>query len=86
MPEFDNEMRGVLFKNDKQGNENRPDFRGTITVHGVEYQIASWVKQSKNPEVGKFHSIKVTAPDGSGRSVRRQPQESMSDDDDDIGF
>jgi hypothetical protein len=28
MSEYDNELRGVLFENDKQGNEKRPDYTG----------------------------------------------------------
>lgn len=30
MPEYDNELSGVLFKNDKDGNEKRPDYTGKV--------------------------------------------------------
>jgi len=46
--EYDNEMRGVLFENDKGDNENRPDFRGSCTILGVEYKISAWNKTAKS--------------------------------------
>ena len=34
------DMSGVLFKNDKGDNPKRPDYRGSITVAGVDYNIS----------------------------------------------
>jgi len=48
---------GVLFKNDKKLNDNHPDYKGSISVNGVEYWISSWIKQGKN---GKFMGLAVT--------------------------
>ena len=49
MPEqYSNEMRFALFKNDKDGNEKRPDYRGTMMIAGVEYDLSAWIKTSKN--------------------------------------
>ena len=45
--EFDNTNRGVLFKNDKQGVETRPDYNGKININGVEHWLAAWVKTSQ---------------------------------------
>jgi uncharacterized protein (DUF736 family) len=45
--EYDNEKRGVLFKNSKKETEKHPDYTGTVTVDGVEYQLAAWIRQSK---------------------------------------
>jgi uncharacterized protein (DUF736 family) len=39
---------GALFKNDKDGNEKRPDYKGTITINGEELDIAGWLRESKN--------------------------------------
>ena len=47
---------GVLFKNDKKLNDNHPDYKGSITVEGVEYWISSWIKNGKN---GKFMGLAV---------------------------
>ena len=37
---------GALFKNDKKGNDNAPDYRGTANIGGVTFQIAGWIKRS----------------------------------------
>ena len=46
MSDFDNTNRGVLFKNDKEGNEKRPDYTGTINVNGEEMRLAAWIRKS----------------------------------------
>lgn len=55
--EFDNNNRGVLFKNDKQGNDKRPDYTGSINVDGTDYQLSAWIKTSKANT--KFMSLSV---------------------------
>lgn len=47
MSEYDNNNSGALFKNDKQGNEKRPDYKGKSEVAGVEYYVSAWIRQSK---------------------------------------
>lgn len=47
MSDFDNTNRGVLFINDQQGNDKRPNYRGSLNVAGVEYNISGWKKVSK---------------------------------------
>jgi len=47
MSDYDNNMSGVLFKNDKEGNEARPDYTGKCEINGVEYWISSWIKTGK---------------------------------------
>jgi uncharacterized protein (DUF736 family) len=44
---YDNNNRGVLFKNDKKGNEKRPDYRGTIVVDNTDFNISGWIKRSQ---------------------------------------
>ncbi len=48
---------GALFRNDKQGNEARPDYRGDITIGGVKYRLSGWVKEGQR---GKFLSLSVS--------------------------
>ncbi len=45
---YDNTNSGLLAKNDKQGNENRPDYRGSINVDGREYWLSAWIKQGRD--------------------------------------
>lgn len=40
--EFSNEMRGTLFVDDSRTNDKAPIATGTLTVSGVELQIAMW--------------------------------------------
>lgn len=35
-----------LFPNDKQGNEKRPDYKGTVLIGGTEYEVAMWKRTS----------------------------------------
>lgn len=83
MPQqFDDELRGVLFKNDKNGNENAPDYKGRCQIDGVEHPIAAWIKTSAKGV--KFMSLSfVAAPS------RERDQESprrRRDTEDDIPF
>jgi hypothetical protein len=57
--QFDNELRGALFKNDKGGNAARPDYRGTCTINGQEYKISAWLKQARSGMT--FMSMAYTA-------------------------
>lgn len=70
------DMSGALFKNDKKGNEKRPDYTGKAMVDGEEYRLAAWIKESRGGQ--KFLSLSFTDPDESRESDAR--------DDDDIPF
>lgn len=57
MPEYDDELSGVLFPNDKRGNDRAPDVTGKATIDGTEYRVAGWRRVSSN--TGKqFFSLK----------------------------
>lgn len=49
------EGSGSLFKNDKkEAGTKQPDYRGTIMLGGVVYEIAGWIKSGAK---GSFLSI-----------------------------
>lgn len=48
MTEYDNNLRGALFPNDKGGVERRPDYRGTCEIGGVSYKIAGWKRTARS--------------------------------------
>lgn len=82
MADYDNEMRGVLFVNDrKQPGEQTPDYRGTVTVRGVEYRLAGWKRKSKQGT--PFLSLALSPPGDGPRTRAGQPPEN---DDDSIPF
>jgi len=67
---FDETNRGVLFENDKEGNEARPDVTGNITIQVpddaspgdlVKFRLAGWNKESKNSGM-TFVSLSASLP------------------------
>lgn len=45
--QFDDEMRGVLFKNkDKTPGDKRPDYNGHAVILGVKVRQAAWLRKS----------------------------------------
>lgn len=99
--QWDNNNTGVLFLNDKQGNDKRPDWRGSIEVAGVNYWISGWNKESRDGD--QLISLKVeqkqprdaggakgppartSVPRGDQRATDERAQ-SAADYDDDIPF
>jgi hypothetical protein len=55
--EYDNNLRGVLFKNDRKEKDTHPDYKGSCEVDGEEYWISAWIKEGRN---GKFMSLSFT--------------------------
>jgi hypothetical protein len=77
MSEYDNTNSGALFKNDKQGNDNWPDYRGQINVNGEDFWISAWLKTSKK-DGKKYMSLAIQPNDKkqssqSSRQPARQP-------------
>ncbi len=91
---YDPNMKGVLFKNDKGDNDKRPDYRGSAVINNVDYNISGWIKASKKSG-DKYMSLKIE-PKGEGKLSRggepqqqatKQPQMSEANwDDPDMPF
>lgn len=65
---YDNSNSGILKKNDKQGNDNRPDYRGSINVDGVDYWLSAWIKTGRDGTKlagQKYMSLSVQPKDAS---------------------
>ena len=60
MADYDNNLSGVLFKNDKGDNEKRPDYKGSAEIEGVQYWVSAWVRDGAK---GKFMSMKYERKD-----------------------
>ena len=54
------EGQGSLFKNDKQ-NDRQPDFRGSLMIKGVLYEVAGWQRTSQNGRA--YISLQASEPD-----------------------
>jgi hypothetical protein len=74
--QYDNTNRGVLFKNDPQGNPKRPQYRGSLNVGGTEYNLSAWIKESKKTG-DKFLSLSVEAKQEGQRLKAKAKQEEV---------
>jgi uncharacterized protein (DUF736 family) len=84
--QYDNNMSGALFKNDKGDNDKRPDYKGTCEINGVEYRISAWLRTKKDGS-GKFMSLKFEAKDQEAAKPAAKPVAAGFDDGaDDIPF
>jgi uncharacterized protein (DUF736 family) len=48
MPEYDDELSGVLFPQRDKKSDRSPDFTGRCTIDGIEYRMAGWKRASKS--------------------------------------
>lgn len=70
--QYDNELRGVLFKNNRRVKESQPEYTGNCQIGGKEFWVSAWVKTSKDGN--KFFSMAYTeknqeAPPSQGEPV-----------------
>jgi len=81
MTTYENANRGILARNDKQGNEARPDYRGSINVAGVEYWISGWLREGREGtklEGQKYMSLSVQPKDASYPAAAPAPTPAAS--------
>ena len=85
-PEFDDELRGALYKNDKGDNPKRPDARGFCKIGGVEYWVSAWTRvASSGKRAGeRFQSLAFELKEG--QPSRPAPATEQRTEDDDIPF
>jgi len=67
MADYDNNMRGVLFHNDKGDNPKRPDMTGSLEIDGTKYRVSAWSKTSQKGT--DFLSFVVEEDDGSRKAA-----------------
>ena len=85
MSEFDNTNRGVLFRNDKQGNDKRPDYKGKANINGTDVRVSGWVRQSKDGQ-SKFLSLSFEPVEETSKPVAKKPTPVADPAFDDIDF
>jgi uncharacterized protein (DUF736 family) len=61
----------LLFRQDKEGNENRPDYAGEIEVQGTgHFSAALWGRKDKNGKT--YLSLRLTKKEPGQRSDDRR--------------
>ncbi|MEN9719852.1 MAG: hypothetical protein RIT13_557 [Pseudomonadota bacterium] len=68
---------GVLFKSDKKDKPTSPDYKGNITVDGVDYWLSAWIKEGKN---GKFMGLAVNPKEEKAPSPKKASFDDMDSD------
>ena len=63
MSGYDNELTGILGRNDRKEKDTHPDFKGNATIGGVDYWIDAWTQERKDGSGRKFFKLKFKAKD-----------------------
>jgi hypothetical protein len=67
---------GILFKNTKGTKDTSPAYTGSITVKGVKYSLAAWIKEGKK---GKFMSLAIKPWDDTYQKQAPKPKPTFSE-------
>jgi hypothetical protein len=79
---YDNNLRGLISKNDRKTEDKHPDIKGQCEIDGTEYWISGWLKERKDG-TGKFYSLVFQAKDAPKSSMvipEKNPFAEMKDD------
>jgi hypothetical protein len=80
---YDNNMRGLISKNDRKTEDKHPDIKGQCEIDGTEYWISGWLKEKKDGS-GKFYSLvfqaKEPKPEPRPEPQQKDPFAGLDDD------
>lgn len=76
MSEYDNNMSGIISKNDRKEKDTHPDYKGSCEIENKHYWISGWIKERKDGS-GKFLSLRFEAKEQQATAT----SESLGDDD-----
>lgn len=84
MSNYDNNMSGALFKNNRRQSDRSPEYNGSCEINGQEFWVSAWVKEGRN---GKFFSLAFNPkeqqqPQASAGTQPAQPAQSAPQNDD----
>jgi hypothetical protein len=62
MAQYDNNLTGLISKNERKTDDKHPDINGQCEIDGVQYWVDGWQK-TRNSDGGKFYSLKFKRKD-----------------------
>jgi hypothetical protein len=80
---FDDTNTFSLNKNDKQGNERRPDYKGKVNIEGRIFWLSGWIRQGAN---GSFISGPIELAEDKYQSQPAGVGAGSASADDDVPF
>ena len=69
---YDNNNKISIFRNNKNGNEKAPDYRGTTTLNNQEYKVALWIRTSASGTKYMSGTVEID-------TYKKQPKEEEID-------
>lgn len=86
MSDYDNNLTGIIGKNDRKEKDSQPDIKGNCEINGVQFWISGWKKDRKDG-TGSFYSLRFEAKDAPQKAAPKPAPQSIADmDDDSIPF
>ena len=85
--QYDNEGRGVLFKNKERTKDSQPQAKGSCQLEGVEYWVSAWTQESKAGQ--RYQSLSFQRKDevhAKGAAEAKAAMAPAEDFEDDIPF
>ena len=59
---YDNNLTGIISKNERKTDDKLPDIKGQCEIDGVQYWVDGWAK-TRNSDGGKFYSLRFKRKD-----------------------
>ena len=78
MSSSNNDLRGILSRNDRREKDSQPEFRGDCAINGTQFWIDAWVQERKDGSGRKFFGLKFRAKDV--QHAGAEPSPAVNDD------
>jgi hypothetical protein len=62
MSQYDNNLTGIISKNERKTDDKHPDIKGQCEIDGVQYWVDGWQK-TRNSDGGRFYSLRFKRKD-----------------------
>lgn len=79
--QYDNNLKGVLFKNDEKEEDTHPDYRGSATIDGVDFFLDAWINTAESGRRYMGLRFKKKEKQSSKPAAKTAPRGRDADDD-----